>query len=209
MTDETPTTDLLTALESYNESHLSASSSFKSSVWNLYKARRQKGRNAMTIASAYSAFDIREELRAQATLTCSLNKDEPLLGDEDLVNIRHGDVFALQIYDSKSKEDRIAAPKNVNDEIGIRHRKKGSDDKNQSKIGSLWKEENCYVEEETKLLKTDPLNFFGGGLAPRELKLAQKHAKESLNAYIAAASQAAAVLTITNRLAQSTIAKKD
>ena len=113
------------------------------------------------------------------------------------------------MYDDKSKEDCIAAPKSIDDDIGIRHRKKGSDDKNQKKTNNLWMEENYYLEEEMKLLKTDPLDLFGGGMAPRELKLAQKLAKESLSSYIATASQAAAVLKLTNRVTQSLMDKED
>ena len=203
MNTETPITDLLVELESYNESHLSASSSLKTSIWNLYKARRQRRRNAMTLASAFSAFDIREELRAQITLRCNVNDEEPFLENEGKVS-GSGDMFCLQNYHEFATKEDVSGRSKV-EKNGIRRRKKkGKDDENEK---SLWTKDDNFYEDEEKLVATDPLDLFGGGLAPGDLKIAQKYARESLRSYITAANQAAAVLKITNQLAQLSIEK--
>ena len=63
---ETPIIDILCAIEEYNSSHNAASTAYKSALWNLSKARRQKG--ALGSGYSYCASDVREELRAFATL---------------------------------------------------------------------------------------------------------------------------------------------
>ena len=195
----TPVTDILVALESYNESHLSASSSLKSSVWNLYKARRQRERNAITLASAFSASDIREELRAQTRVTYKIDVNEPELINENHVQ---KEKFHLSIRTDCIKGEQMISDSAVHNNVGMRQRRKGDNDCNKGCENNSWTEESYYQEQESKLLNTDPLELFGGGLAPRELKLAQKHAKESLKHYISAANRAAEILQMTNQLSR-------
>ncbi len=198
----TPVTDILVAIESYNESHLIASSNLKSSVWDLYKARRQRGRNAITLASAFSASDIREELRAQTTLTYKIDVNEPELINESNVKEESTDKFRLNVRKDCVQGEKIISENATQNKIGMRQRRKGDIDCNKGSENNSWTEESYYQEQESKLLKTDPLELFGGGLAPRELKSAQKHAKESLIHYIAAANRAAEILEMTNQLSQ-------
>ena len=205
-TNKTPITDLIVHLDSYMQSHISASSSLKSAIWDLNKARRQRGRNAMTVVKAYSALDVREELRAQSLVECM--KGEPLLQDEDdeskktLVDI--GDLFVLRCVGHSKGDKSIVTTKDTIETDGIRQRKIveksniNNDVKGSNK--SEWSEEIHIDEKEEQLLHMDPLELFGGGLVPRDLKLAQKHAKECLASYVAAANEVAA---ITRLLAES------
>ena len=196
MTTDTPAIDLIVHLESYTESHISASSSLKSAVWDLNKARRQRGRNLMTIGTAFSALDIREELRAQTYV--EYLREEPPLEDEDgLRKYSCGTQgsYVLRSYIQLKENDLSADVKN-NQSEGIRQRRSKKEVKPQSSTAGKWSEENFKDEEEEKLRSTNPLDLFGGGLVPRDLKLAQKHAKESLASYIAAANEVAAIMRL-------------
>ena len=53
-------------------------------------------------------------------------------------------------------------------------------------------------DEETLLLKKDPVELLGGWFPPRDLKAAQQNAKQALEGYIQAANEAAAILAILN-----------
>jgi hypothetical protein len=55
---------------------------------------------------------------------------------------------------------------------------------------------NSDLDEDEKIMRTDPIKLFGGYFTARELKVAQLHAKESLNSYIQAANQAAQLLEL-------------
>jgi hypothetical protein len=194
MANETPTIDILVNLESYSQSHISASSSLKTAIWDLNKARRQRRRNMMGYGHAFSALDVREELRAQTKVEC-LNEEPSLVdddSDENVVN-DHGDSFILCTVDvTNTTKDNVKESNDDND--GMRHRKSERSKPNTDQKQSKWTEEIIIDEEEMKLRNTNPLDLFGGGLTPRDLKLAQKHAKESLASYITAANDVAKIL---------------
>ena len=203
MTSTSPITDLITHLESYNDSHISGSSSLKSAIWDLNKARRQRGSHIMNIApTGFSALDIREELRAQTKLICDVN--EPALEDDDdcVAPIVKSNTFTVRYHGTSTKEgEGIETQTKSNPKDGMRQRKKGSstkEDENENK----WVEETYLDKEEEKLLNNDPIHWFGGG--NRNLKLAQKHAKESLLSYIAAANKVAEIMQVVNILAETT-----
>jgi hypothetical protein len=229
--NKTPITDLIVLLNEYNDSHISASSSFKSAIWDLNKARRQRGRNMMSMALAFSALDVREELRAQSVLDVDVDADvdvstgndvdvdvdvEPSLEDED------GDTFTLR-YNVNGGEEKTTTITNTSTSAttttsigivgddGIRQRKKGSlatnnkegnNNNNNSNKNNKWTEESVsYIDkEEEKLINTDPLDLFGGGLTPIDLKRASKHAKESLASYIEAANQVSKIMKLVNSI---------
>lgn len=199
MNINTPTIDIITALESYNDSHISASSSLKSAVWDINKARRQRGRHVMTVGHAFSALDVREELRAQVGVDCDV---EPSLRDESEDGKRKAksNMFNLRRH-CTSKEDEWSGSTITQDPVdGVRHRKKGTSTQKGEKHDNKWSEEPIVDKEEETLQNTDPLDLFGGGLVPRDLKNAQKHAKESLASYIAAANKVAEIIQLINSI---------
>mmetsp|Transcript_25343 Transcript_25343/g.37897 ORF Transcript_25343/g.37897 Transcript_25343/m.37897 type:complete len:207 (+) Transcript_25343:65-685(+) len=198
MISNTPAIDMIIALESYNDSHISASSSLKAAVWDINKARRQRGRHIMTVGHAFSALDVREELRAQVGVNC--DAEEPTLCDESEggKSATISDIFKL-CHHSISTEDKGGdSTITQNPTYGVRHRKKGSPSSNGEKNENKWSEEAVVDKEEEMLRNTDPLDLFGGGLVPRDLKNAQKHARESLASYIAAANKVAEIMQIIN-----------
>jgi hypothetical protein len=83
----TSTTTLLALLHQYNTLHTTASTNFKSTLWNLTKARRGRGYQTSGGGSygsnEYSVEGVREELEATALLEVrSCRRKEPELVDE-------------------------------------------------------------------------------------------------------------------------------
>ena len=63
---------------------------------------------------------------------------------------------------------------------------------------TIVQEENEDDNEDMMLLKRDPIEFLGGWMPPRELKIAQQQSKQALQTYIEAANSAAKLLSILN-----------
>jgi len=171
MPSNTPLVDVLSLLDLYSTSHTKASSSLKSTIWNISKARRQKG--GLGVGFSISAFDVREELRAHATLECS---HEPVLADEDSSEKECSgdsadDSFVLNFgCIPKESEKSNAAIKSLN-ETGLRQRK-GKEEKSSST--NTWTEETHEDEMEEKLRKQDPigkLQIYLQGVAPIKFRL--------------------------------------
>ena len=171
MPSNTPLVDVLSLLDLYSTSHTKASSSLKSTIWNISKARRQKG--GLGVGFSISAFDVREELRAHATLECS---HEPILADEDSSEKECSgdsadDSFVLNFgCIPKESEKSNAAIKSLN-ETGLRQRK-GKEEKSSST--NTWTEETHEDEMEEKLRKQDPigkLQIYLQGVAPIKFRL--------------------------------------
>ncbi len=155
----------------------------------------------MTVGHAFSALDVREELRAQVGVECDV---EPSLCDEfeDASPKSIRNKFNLRRR-CISTDDKVSDNTNIiaqNSASGVRHRKKGSSDEKEEKNNNKWSEELVVDKEEETLRNTDPLDLFGGGLVPRDLKNAQKHAKESLASYIAAANKVAEIMQLINQI---------
>lgn len=156
MTSKTPLVDVITCLDSYNNSHSKGSSSLKSTIWNISIARRQKG--GLGVGYNYSAADVREELRAHAILECS---EEPVLGDEDTKpekdSINHEEVGSFVLHfggmPSKKAEHENNTVLESSDGYGLRQRK-GKESKT---IEKEWTEITFKDEQEEKLRKVDPL----------------------------------------------------
>jgi len=160
----------------------------------------------MTFGKPYSALDIREELRAQTVLECSTVERgcEPELKEEvqedldaKVPQLRVGDKFSLHFHGIPVE----GQDKRSNDKFdGIRQRNTLTSVEIEENIATLSL--NDLNAEEEKLRNTDPLELLTGGLVPKDLKSAQKNARESLRSYIAAANKAAEILKITSLLAE-------
>lgn len=150
---KTPLVDVLSRLDEYSMSHTKASTSFKSTIWNICKARRQKG--GLGVGFSLSASDVREELRAHAILECG---DEPILAREDApekesFGDHENDSFVLSFGIPKESGKSNAAVKS-SDETGLRKRKGKQE---APTAPSKWTEESHEVELEEKLRKQDPI----------------------------------------------------
>jgi len=58
--------------------------------------------------------------------------------------------------------------------------------------------EDLDSDQESSLLRKDPIEFFGGWMPPRDLKLAQEKARQTMEGYVQAANHAAALLAALN-----------
>ena len=158
---EAPLVEVLASLDTYNASHTKASSNFKSAMWNLSKARRQKG--GLGVGFSYNASDVREELRAHAFLEKSPEPsltEEDANGDDDLAKSCSGEngpfVLRFRGRDLKRITQNDNLPTNSSSDTGLRQRKgKYTDCK---KIE--WSEETYQDKEEEKLRKTDPIGEY-------------------------------------------------
>eukprot|EP00979_Chaetoceros_neogracilis_P017046 scaffold10175_cov268-Chaetoceros_neogracile.AAC.2 len=191
MPSKTSLVDVLSRLDQYSTSHTKASTSFKSTIWNICKARRQKG--GLGVGFSVSASDVREELRAHVILECD---DEHILVDEDtkekeLPRDIPNDLFVLSFGIPKESGKSNDAIKSLH-ETGLRKRKGKKGDQSSP---SKWTEQSHEDQLEDRLRKQDPIELFGA-LPPTELKLAQKNAKETLQSYIDAANSAVEILRI-------------
>jgi hypothetical protein len=66
---------------------------------------------------------------------------------------------------------------------------------------TMVQEETEDDEEGTMMLwKRDPIEFLGGWMPPRELKIAQQKSKRALQTYVEAANAAARLLSIVHSL---------
>jgi hypothetical protein len=147
----------------------------------------------MSVEAGYRPEDIREDLRATALV--QVEGYVPDLVDDDqpetpAVPPTFTLLDALEVM-KKQKQDckENEGPEN-NLEGGLRQRKNNNDGKSQ--------QQRTMVEEADVEELHDPLELFGA-LPPRELKEAQKHAKNALAAYVQSASEAAKVLSMLKR----------
>lgn len=151
---ETPIIDILCAIEKYNRSHNAASTAYKSALWNLSKARRQKG--ALGSGYSYCASDVREELRAFSTLENSehdLVDEECTKGTSDVS--RTSCSFVLSYADKAKKlKKEITQEGTTNEETGLRRRKGKSETTTSS---SQWVEESAVLEDEERMRTQDPI----------------------------------------------------
>lgn len=201
MASSTPSlVDLLSLFDAYSKTHADASAKMKKSIWNLTKARREKGGFHMGQAIPFSAADVREELRAHALLET--------LVETDATKIIGGEKFILHLDGMPKKdEDRDVTVTNSDSvdcvSLGLRQRRNESSDKKETP-DSVWTEENNdyidpFEEEEKRLGMADPLDLFGG-ISPPALKMAQKEARGSLQYYIDAANIAVQISALSSDL---------
>lgn len=206
----TPTTTLLTLLHQYSALHSTASTNFKSTLWNITKARRGRGYQSSCGplgSSEYSVESVREELEATALIEVKENDgegEEPELVDEhdDDKNNTAGN-YSLHfdgvegIKRNAAKTDTNIDAKNeecskINQE-GLRRRKnKGGNNTDESKA-TTWIEEEPSTIESQKALQ-DPLQLFG--VPPPALRVAQSHSRDALAYYVEVANVARQIMTI-------------
>mmetsp|Transcript_14047 Transcript_14047/g.26413 ORF Transcript_14047/g.26413 Transcript_14047/m.26413 type:complete len:214 (-) Transcript_14047:854-1495(-) len=209
MKSNTPLVDALSHLDDYNTSHVNASKSLKSCIWNISKARRRKGGHG--VGFSYTATDIREHLRTQAFVQCHQDR-EPCLSEEDSSNDKQTTVQSQECFDLRFKSTASSKKREESNtstpvkETGLRQRR--GKVSNKDSVVNQWSEENFVDEEEKKMESINPIELFGA-LPPKELKLAQTQAKEALRLYIEAANSVVKILGLTNdEPGSSTIVKK-
>jgi hypothetical protein len=186
----------LLLLDGYSRCQQGAQTHYKSTLWNLNKARRQKSRESLA-SGTISAEDVREELRARAVLLEKI----PDLAEEDsgerVSGIDTCDQWTLvDVVEEMStvKENAPYASKSASAE-GLRNRKKINNITEVDKKGMGVQEESIPGEDD-RLRNADPVTFFGA-FPPKDLKEAQKEAKAMLEAYIQAANLATAIISLT------------
>ncbi len=119
------------------------------------------------------------------------------------------------VLDEPDKEASVATlakavPSNdPTSETGLRHRKGTTNSSSNTALdGSGSKPEEAWTivqerdlmedDEETLLVKKDPVELLGGWFPPRDLKVAQQKARMALEGYIQGANEAAAILALLN-----------
>uniref|UniRef100_A0A7S3V7H9 Vacuolar ATPase assembly protein VMA22 n=1 Tax=Chaetoceros debilis TaxID=122233 RepID=A0A7S3V7H9_9STRA len=189
MKSETPNLDVLTLLDDYISAHRDASSNLKSTIWNISKARRQKG--GLGVGFSYSALDIREELRADVKLQCR-KVSEPELVEESNHEKKPFVLDFRGVVVTNKDEDVVESQNIAICNTGLRRRKGKDSEKGEDK---KWSTDSLDEVEQHKSLNIDPIELFGA-FPPKELKLAQKKAKDAMKSYIEAANAAAVILKL-------------
>uniref|UniRef100_A0A7S2XI77 Vacuolar ATPase assembly protein VMA22 n=1 Tax=Attheya septentrionalis TaxID=420275 RepID=A0A7S2XI77_9STRA len=196
--------EALLLLDAYSTAHAGASQQFKSSLWNLSKARRQMGGMHLGTSTNFSASNVREELRAKAILTLL----EPKLvqeqdGKDKMIDT---DPYILSLdgppnveSDDKENSNNSHTNEETLSSAGLRQRK-GTKESNAA--ANKWTQEQEKWEEEdeieeAKLRNVDPAYLFAG-LPPPSLKAAQSNAREALAGYIEAANLIVALMETLN-----------
>ncbi|CAJ1953344.1 unnamed protein product [Cylindrotheca closterium] len=171
--------EVLKHLEVYSKVTEDANKSLKSSCWHLTKSRkRYQGGFLASVDSSYSAGDLREEFSALSVLETA----EPALQEEsDNVENIAGNAIAWRLVDVAEAKEREEAKTQRKNDTGLRQRNQ-KENQVQAKP-SIQKDD---------LKSIDPLSLFGG-LAPQDLRQAQKNAKQALAKYIDAANEVAAI----------------
>uniref|UniRef100_A0A7S1YEL5 Vacuolar ATPase assembly protein VMA22 n=1 Tax=Grammatophora oceanica TaxID=210454 RepID=A0A7S1YEL5_9STRA len=206
-------------LDTYTRGQEGAQEHFRSALWNMAKARRQMGRGSLTMSTGVSAEEVREELRAHVRVAVKATDEESILADESSAAGRASESSTSCLENDLWKQvdvvaartemaANLAANEKENAEpsksaTGLRQRKKGlasAKAGEDEQAGSKWTKETPteILSEEDLLYQSDPLQLLGGALPPRDLKLAQKEARKTVEAYIQTANLAAAILELTN-----------
>jgi hypothetical protein len=200
--------EILSLLESYEKIHVQGDDAWKKALWNLYKGRHLRKRNNLSyVSETYcSAADVREDLTPRITLrpnnddgTFSCMEDGVAIvtatdehkngpGEEDLIAIVSSASSAEEednlpaLSDENTAEDGLrkrrgaaTANKETGKEWTVEHNSNNNDDENKG----AQQAENQTI---------DPLELLAGAFPPRELKEAQKRAKQALQCYIEAAN---------------------
>ncbi|KAL7501076.1 hypothetical protein ACHAWT_009147 [Skeletonema menzelii] len=214
--NNTPTTTLLTLLHQYSALHNTASTNFKSTLWNITKARRGRGYQSSCGplgTSEYSVESVREELEATALIEVkkSDGKEEPELMDEhDDVNDNNYVTDNLEVnyllhFDGNEGIKREAAKKALNNDAnneecsnsnsnqeGLRRRKNKGGSNTDESNAAAWIEEEPTIESQKA--SPDPLQLFG--VPPPALRVAQSHSRDALAYYVEVANVARKIMTI-------------
>ena len=205
-------------LQNYVDASEKAQGELKSCMWQLTKSRRnvRSGIIGVDSTTAYTAELLREELRAQIRVVeadgdidlvsedASLPKDRkdnkqaaPQWKLQNVLAEMEQAAAAAAATTTKSQDKSAPSGNQTANDAGIRHRKQAvaSLDTNPSSSWTMVEEED-YIEEDEKILRSDPIKLFGGYFPALELKVAQRNAREALATYIQAANEAAKLLEL-------------
>jgi len=170
--------NILCLLERYVSHRDKGDESFKKALWNVTKARHGSGETVL-------ASDVRIELSARAAV---VDPEPSLVEDgDDIRDWKKANLPRWELIDpvtakrSTVQSETIENLSQTAKAEGIRRRrgKEGEESK-----GTAWTVEEHEAEEDA-LKNTDPLYLFGVPTQP--LRVAQRHAKETLECYIRAA----------------------
>eukprot|EP00970_Alexandrium_tamarense_P005688 scaffold933_cov190-Alexandrium_tamarense.AAC.8 len=209
-TTTTTTTELLTLVHQYQSLHSDANTKLKSSIWNITKARRERGKasgGGGFGSVPYSAEDVREELRAQALLEVTDGDgSEPELvcedGNGEVEDTKEGGGQFVLHFDGMKEvgarnNDKYGARHVVstNDNDGLRRRGNAATTTTDDNIDK-WTQDITIDDEEEKLRTSDPLSLFG--VPPPALRLAQSKSRDAVAYYVEVANLAREILRITH-----------
>lgn len=179
---------VLSLLEAYEERQQEAQHLWKTSQWNITKARQSK-----RVTDGVTATNVREELWAR----CVLVEDVPsLVADEDdstrtklsdlhVAHFRLVDpVVVDQAQTDKENADNDAITDEASNTGGLRNRKAKNLDQKHWTV--TMEDSSKFANEEAKLRSVDPIELFG--LPTRELRKAQEEARRAVALYVEAAN---------------------
>lgn len=179
----------LLLLNEYDQQQKGAQDHQKKLIWNIVKARRQKSRENVGLGHGISALDVRDELRARTVLLQD-SKVPSLIVEQSPQDIQASGSWELvdvveKRKDIEEEKDDAAATSDT----GLRNRK------GNPKTEVQWTLESELEDEDEKILRADPIDLFGA-FPPRDLRVAQREAKESIQRYIDAANAARSLLSL-------------
>lgn len=179
----------LLLLNEYDQQQKGAQDHQKKLIWNIVKARRQKSRENVGLGHGISALDVRDELRARTVLLQD-SKVPSLIVEQSPQDIQASGSWELvdvveKRKDIEEEKDDAAATSDT----GLRNRK------GNPKTEVQWTLESALEDEDEKILRADPIDLFGA-FPPRDLRVAQREAKESIQRYIDAANAARSLLSL-------------
>mmetsp|Transcript_2679 Transcript_2679/g.5769 ORF Transcript_2679/g.5769 Transcript_2679/m.5769 type:complete len:238 (-) Transcript_2679:154-867(-) len=222
----TPTTTLLTLLHQYSTLHSTASTNFKSTLWNITKARRGRGYQTSggpLGSSEYSVENVREELEATALIEVVVRLSdgvEPALVDEleddsnNAVNNKlKGNYSSLDMntmvlhFDGvegiKRKSVKAAANINVTTSATtIEERSNNNQEglRRRKNKGNNNNDESktTWSEEQPPVESQKALSdpLQLFGVPPPALRVAQSHSRDALAYYVEVANLARQIMTI-------------
>lgn len=210
----------LSYLQDYADASEKANGALKSSIWQLTKSRRnvRSGILGVDSTTAYTAELVREDLRARIrVMDGGENVDIDLVNEDStpakgktasstapewkvhdvLLELEKSRI--LSDVDASSLSATSKEDPNPTESTGIRHRKnkKEASDTSPTSSWTMVQEDDLNSDDEDeRILRTDPVKFFGGYFTARELKVAQRDAQEALYGYIQAANEAAKLLQL-------------
>ncbi|KAG7362316.1 hypothetical protein IV203_025982 [Nitzschia inconspicua] len=214
-------------LQHYTNAITEGNTHLKSCLWQLTKSRRKgnvmmRAETAFKADSLredwralYRLVNLHETETAVGDLVDEDNNDDQ---DDNDIKTRAPSIATLHPAPEWKLKDTLQEKENTSPTpssdpttfTGLRQRKYNNNNNNneisQSSKGgeaedetawTLVQEEDLERDEEERLLRRDPIEFFG--LPSRDLKLAQEKSKQALQEFIQAANRAAQILTILNK----------
>eukprot|EP00531_Pseudo-nitzschia_arenysensis_P011354 CAMPEP_0116146684 /NCGR_PEP_ID=MMETSP0329-20121206/17301_1 /TAXON_ID=697910 /ORGANISM="Pseudo-nitzschia arenysensis, Strain B593" /LENGTH=213 /DNA_ID=CAMNT_0003642459 /DNA_START=39 /DNA_END=680 /DNA_ORIENTATION=+ len=201
------TFEALGLLQNYVDASETAHGELKSCLWQLTKSRRnvRSGILGVDSTTAYTAELLREELRAQIRVVNDANDSIELVDEDSTTPKDKKELQALPQWklqnivaklDQEIPETDQSTDKKTTETTGMRNRKGGATSLEACQSSSWTMIEEEDLQEEEKIIRTDPIKLFGGYFPALELKVAQKNARDSLTSYIKAANEAAKLLEL-------------